>query len=733
MADQNNLFPESINPTPNSNGYIPRSEDSSIKLDKLAQMAQSMGDFKLTPNPQPTIIEPQYSQASQPLPYYQPPIQSNYNTQIYPNQQQPQSHQPQPTYQYQQPYQNAQPQQQVNYQNYNYNLPSDFNTGINDPNIPQPTPLQKPKISLDPKKILSKFWKIGVAIILVSAIGLGGFFAYTKFTTKVSDTSKFLNVSTTIDAPKSLSQGTPGTWNITITNNESTSLDAVEVELKFDDNFQFLKGLNTQPENLTGNLFKIAHLDAANGGVSQALISLQGLVTGQVDLDSTMQGRVAYTPSVLVTETDARRIVDIAPTQTKILSPEIKLTIDPSQGSIQNGGEETFTIKVKNLKQNDYQDLKLRMNYPSGNTFKYSSSQFTNDNTGSATDAPDDGDDTWLISRLPGLSEQTLILKGNINVKSQQKISFGAELSLKTDKSNYQTISKAFKDISVASETLALTTYIDKDDKTFVPGEKLKFVIFYENKSQTVLKNAEILASIEDKSNLLDLKTISFIGGSRPYEINNQVQWTGNNTPQLVTVGPSATGKIEYEVEVKKNVIRPKLAQSDYILRPNVSMKAINLQDVSAAGEVYKMRSNMGFATTAPQEVNIAKSTNANRRKYKMSWTLSSEQSQVDNIVVRSSTKLPPATWQSTLISPTEQAKNFSYNPSNGQIVWKVDKLEPFTGQEGKNQVTINFEITVELQNQSGLVLLEAPTLTATDNFTGAVFNLSGEESKIGN
>jgi Domain of unknown function DUF11 len=727
MSDQNNLFPQPEQTIDSTNGYIPRSEDPSLKLNKLAQMAQNLSDFNNPNNSSQTVIQsqqytnPTYQQPSQPI-YYPP----NYPAQ-------------KPNQNYYQPYQQNQNPQQfyknpepVSPQAYTYSS-SDFSTGLSDPAAPQPEAVVKPRTSFDFKKTFGNFWKIPVAILLILLLAGGGFFAYTKFYNKSSDPTKFLNISTKIEAPKSLSQGTPGTWNLVINNNEQTQIENIEVELKYDDNFQFVKGVNQQPENLSGNLFKIAKLDAVNGNESQTVISLQGLVTGQVDLTSVMQGRISFTPSVISSESESRRVVDIPPVQTKITSPEIKVTIDPATSSIQNGGEQTFTIKVKNIKQTDFQDLKLRMNYPAGNTFTYISSEFSNDSNASSTNTPDDGDDTWLIGRLPGLSEQTLILKGRINVKSQQKVSFGVDLSLKTDQTSYQTIAKAFKDISVASETLSLTTYIEKDDQTFTPGERLKFVVNYENKSQTVLKNAEIIASIEDKSNLLDLKTISFIGGNRPYEINNQIQWTGNNTPQLVTVGPTASGRIEYEVEVKKNVIREKLSQGDYIIKPNVSMKAINLQDVYASGAVYKMRSNFGFVSTQPIEVNIAKSTNTNRRKYRMSWSLNNEQSQTDSIVVRSSTKLPPATWQSTIISPNEQAKNFSYNPSNGEIVWKVDKLEPFTGNEGKNQVVINFEITIELQNQSGLVILEAPTVSAKDNFTGSIFNLSGDVSKIGN
>jgi hypothetical protein len=730
MTDQNNLFPQPEKPIETTNGYVSRSEDPSLKLNKLAQMAKDSRDFK---NIQPSQIGLQTQQFN--TPNYQQSSQTGYyNTNIYPSQPANQNYYPSANnYQQNQNtqpiYQNSEP---INYQNSN-NSSSDFSTGLIDPNSPQPELTQAPKKHFDFKLIIGKFWKIPAIIILILLIASGGFFAFTKFNTKLNDPTKFLNITTKIEAPKSLSQGTPGTWNLVINNNEDVQIENIEVELKYDDSFQFIKGVNQQPENLTGNLFKISRLDGVNGSESQTIISLQGLVTGQVDLDSIMQGRVSYTPSIISSEPNSRRTVDIPANQTKITSPEIKLTIDPATSSIQNGGEETFTIKVKNSKQTDYQDLKLRMIYPSGNTFTYISSEFSNDSNGSLSNTPDDGDDTWLISRLPGLSEQTLILKGTVNVKSQQKLSFGVDLSLKTDKTSYQTITKAFKDISVASETLLLTTYIEKDDNTFIPGERLKFVVNYENKSQTVLKNAEILASIEDKANLLDLKTISFIGGSRPYEINNQIQWTGNNTPQLVTVGPAATGRIEYEVEVKKNVIKDKLSQGDYIIKPNVSMKAINLQDVNASGAVSKMRSNFGFVATQPKEVNLAKSTNANRRKYKMSWILTNEQSQTDNIIVKSSTKLPPATWQSTTISPSEQAKNFSYNPSNGEIVWKVEKLDPFTGKEGKTQVVINFEIIIELQNQNGLVILEAPTISAKDNFTGSLFNLTGEEAKIGN
>jgi hypothetical protein len=765
MADQNNLFPQSelVN---NNNGYIPRSQSTESKLSQLAQTANEI-NFKKTDNLDggfgfhhqdsvpvqstahflPSNIP--YNPTPTPLSQYPNDAQQTYPIQPQSNQYQ-QGYQNQPyelqrQYQYNQSNQHLQNTQQnqqydigpnhliQNQQSspFQYQPNADFNTSLEDPTSSKPAQLIKTKTPFNLKVFFSKHWKIPAILLAACSLLAVGILTFTLVNKNPNDPQKFLGVSAVIEGQKSLSQGTPGTWNVTISNTEVVAIEDIELELKYDDNFQFIKGVNSQPENLSGNLFKIPRLDSVNTADSQTVISIQGLVIGQVDLDSVMQGRVSYTPFGLPKEPESRRVIDITGHRTKITSPEIKLSIDPSLGTIQNGGEETFTIKIKNTKQQDYQDLKLRLNYPSGNTFEYISSTFTNDSTGSTSDTPDDGDDTWLISRLPGLSEQTLVLKGKITVKSQQKVSFGVDLSLRTDKSNYQTITKVFKDISVASETLALTTYIDKVDKTFSPGEKLKFVIFYENKSQNVLKNAEILASITDKSNLLDLKTLSFDGGNRPYEINNQIQWTGNNTPQLVTVGPSATGKIEYEVEVKKDVLKQNLNQNDYTLQANVNMKALNLQDIAATGDVYRMRSNMGFIVTGPTELKIAKSTNANRKKYKVQWSFTTEQNQIENIVVKSGYRLPAATWQNTQLSPTDLAKNLTYDPSNGNILWTIDKLTPYTGKDGKNVYSLTFEFTLEQQNQNDLVLLEAPIITGTDNFTGLNLEIKGQEARI--
>jgi hypothetical protein len=330
---------------------------------------------------------------------------------------------------------------------------------------------------------------------------------------------------------------------------------------------------------------------------------------------------------------------------------------------------------------------------------------------------------------LAGLTEQSLSVKGVLKVKSQQKVEFGAELSMKNASSTYRELAKAFKGVFVSSQPVIISTRIDKDNKTIVPGETLKVSIDYFNQSQEVLKNVEILASIDDKSNLLDLNTFSFVGGSRVEVNNDKIQWTGINTPQLVTVTPQTRGKLNYTVKVKKDVLDKEKAQSEYSVKPQVQIQAANLQPISQSGDTYKMRSNLRFTQLPTEEVKIDNKTQANRRRYKLTWKVANEQNEIDDLVVKAFTRLPPSAWQKTSVTPAES--NLEYNSNNGEITWKIPKLESYTGiDEAKPAITVSFELEVEIQNGKNVTLLESPTISAKDNYTGEVFNQRGKISE---
>lgn len=621
---------------------------------------------------------------------------------------------------------------------YNQPLNSEFGMSFDQPQVVI-NPLEKDHYSKSKFNLrlvfgnfFNKFRKLIISLIALFLIsGLG--FAVWIFIPKPNLNTVFTTekISASIIAPASLSQGTVGKWNIKIRNDQNFAIDDVQLDLKYDQDFQTTNFPNYKPINNSNNQFSIGKLDKFGEGTQDAIVDIEGFLNSQVDIETTMSGILTFYPiKENGSKNEQKSEILIPISKTKVTSPDVQLTVTPAVGQVQNGGEAEFIIKVKNTKENDYQDLRLRLSYPAGNIFSYESSQFTASNTSQKITTPSDGDDTWYISRLAGLSDQTLTIKGKVAVKSEQKVPLKVTLSKRSNSGEYKDLKTAIKDILVTNQPVVINTSFEKGEKTFSSGETIKVNIDYFNQSQDTLKNVEILGFVNDKSNLLDLGSIAFTGGNRAFINNSQIQWTGNNTPQLVSLAPQVKGQLSYSINVKNNIINNKRAQGDYVISPQVQIKAINLQEITAGGDEYKMNSSLRFIQADTQEIPIPNNTNLNRKRYKLSWTLSNEQNQIDNIVIKTRTSLPPTAFIKTSIKKPAGSE-LTYNPSNGEILFKLDKIVSYTGLDDKKpELTVSFEFEIDQQSTS---LIDAPSVSAQDNFTGEIFNVTGKASETRN
>lgn len=623
-------------------------------------------------------------------------------------------------------------------QNYNQPLNSEFGISFERPQAKQNSYISeqptkpKPRFVYSIKSFFDKFKVLFLGLIALLIIGIITFAAWTFIPrSSLSNVINLDKITANIVASASLSQGTVGKWSVKIRNDQLFAIDNVQLELKYDQDFQTASFPNYKPINSSNNLFNIGRLDKYGEGTQDAIIDIEGFLNAQVDIETTMSGSLSF--NVIKengSKSEQKYEVPIAFSKTKVTSPDVQLTITPSTGQVQNGGEAEFVIKIKNTRENDYQDLRLRLIYPAGNIFSYGSSQFTASNTSQKITTPNDGDDTWYISRLAGLSEQTLSIKGKVTVKSEQKIALKSTLSKKNNSGDYKDLKTAIKDILVINQPLVINTSFEKIGSTFAAGETLKVNIEYFNQSQDTLKNVEILGFVNDKSNLLDLSSIAFSGGNRAFINNSQIQWTGNNTPQLVSLAPQVKGQLSYSITVKNNIINNKRGQDEYTITPQVQIKAINLQEIIASGEQYKLSSSLRFVQSDTQEVPIESNTNTNRKRYKLLWTIANEQNQLDNILIKTRTSLPPNAFIKNSVKKPISSE-LTYNPSNGEIIFKLDKIAPYTGIDDKKpELTISFDFEID---QQSTVLIEAPSVSAQDNFTGELFNITGKASETRN
>ncbi len=615
----------------------------------------------------------------------------------------------------------------------NQPIPSDFSVnGVDFSAIK----VEKPKGESKPN-LFSKLWsKVTFSglknknlykflIVLTGILTIVGIFASISFLT--NKTQELYNkVNASLEISPQIAQGSPSRFVLNIENQNSVPIDNINVNLDFDSDFQFIRTLNNLiPSNIGGNNYNLGRIQALETGNNKSIVAFEGVLSGKIDKELYFGGKISYTANQKNYEQP------IAKVKTLITSPDIRLTLDSRSQDVQNGGETEFNIKIKNIKEKEISDLQLKLDYPGGNTFSYINSELTSSLATQNKTTPDNGDNVWYIPKLPGLSETTLVLRGKVNTKDKQKLSFGANLNLKTADGSYQNISKTFKDINITVEPILIKTYINANDsqKTFKPEERLNFVIEYVNQSQNTIKEAQILGSIDDPSNLLDLGTIEFSGGSRAFVTNSQIQWIGNNTPQLASISPNSRGKLEYSVQVKKDILRTNLKQSDYTVRPEVKIKASNLQEVATTGPLYKMSSNINFKQTVAK-ITPEVTTQSNRERYRITWGITTQQNQIDELVVRTRTSLPASSWQSKSVNPFDQVKNINYNSANGDMEWKVDKLPPYSGIGEYRAFEISFELEFEKQPTQGETkLVENIAISAKDNYTGQNFNLQSESA----
>jgi hypothetical protein len=613
-----------------------------------------------------------------------------------------------------------------NYNDYQYFSP----TNGQNPQYPQPQPFVPPQGGNPVVNFLKKKWWLVllfvVAMILCSiliVLTLGNL-NKKEITNVIVPQKIYNNVSVKINSPQSLPQGTPGDWEILIENKETVAINNIKVKLKFDTFFVFVKEYNPSPDNPQGSEYSITKLDSINGRAPSATIRFQGYLNGNIDVETRMEGTISYTPETK----DAAKSVElpIAPSITRISSPEIKINIEPTQAEVQNGGQAQLTVVIENITDREIRDLQLRLIYPENNSsFTYLASEYYRTTDSAAITQPDDGDDIWNITRLAARSKQLLKVVGRVNGNPETRLTFGSELGIKNRDNTYQIIWRGYKDIKITAQPLIITTNIvgKENGQLFTPGEQLTVEVNYQNNSQKTLNNVEIQSFIQDPANLLDLSTLSFTGGERGEISGSDLVWRAPKIPNLATLSPTQKGKFSYTVKTKdqSKFYNSNLDQQKYILATGAKIKAADTAEISTISSSYKAKGGLNFIALKPEKIKTDTATK--KETYKITWQLTNLYSEVTNITIKS-TAPGVGVWNQDSVKPESASSAISYNDRNGEILWNVGGLQSYTGSV-REPMQISFELEI---NSSDRELLSESVATGIDVFTGEKY-----EKKLGN
>jgi hypothetical protein len=592
------------------------------------------------------------------------------------------------------------------------------------PIIPTGQPV-KAKFNL--KDFLKKRWWLVaiVSIVLVSILALAAVAFIASNDTPV-ETTIYNNVTASITSPNELPQGTPGQWEIVIENKDPVAVENVVLKLSFDSDFKYLDTVSPSPQDPEGTTYLITRLDAIGGRTPSAKVVISGILIGNPDVETEMSGQISYLPSG-ASNTVTKNITAV---KTKITSPQLDVTIQPSQDFVTNGGEVEYTVVIKNKVDTIFRDLRIQMIYPSGrDVFTYTSSEFATSNRTAPETTPAEGTDIWKISALNGNGEATLKVRGKAFGTNDARLTFGVKIGLKDNNERYQTIVERYRDVRVVARALFVDTKIRGKDNNpiFRPGETLSIEVSYENQSQQTLTEVELESFIDDGAGVLDLTTLSFGSGQRGDVIQGQIQYKATRIPQLQVVRPGQKGTLTYSVRVKplESFIQPNLNQISYTLKPLVKAKAQNLEPIDFAGSTYKAKGNLEFEQTE-KAVKVGTNPTTGNDIFEITFTLKTWQNEVSDVKLEALNPLPTGTWTGQA-QPADQLANLAYNQSNGGISWTVGVVPSYAGR-GVDPIQVTFRIENTSDKTGTETLIKNIKISGLDIITGERYELTGKD-----
>lgn len=592
--------------------------------------------------------------------------------------------------------------------------------------VAPPQPNQNPEYYKNAKKklnwfqikdfLIRKWWLVLILVLSIAFAAVAIFAFLNKEEEEVY--VPYNQVFGTITAPGTSPSGTPAQWEVLVENKEAVSIENVIIDLELPEKtFKFSKTTSSYQSSATGDRYEIDKIAPGK----TALIRFEGVLTGEIDEDAITRGSIKYTPTPLVGTNDNTRTIDLNTVITRITASEIDIQMIPAKTEVEDGSEAEITILFQNQSQREMSDLEILMTYPSN--FEYNSSELTLSDGTQPVKKPDSGNNFWKVKTIPKNEQQKLTIKGNLSGTENTKATFIFQIGTRDNNGTLQVLGMQTEEITIVSRPVTIATKIEGKDtiKTFSPNEVLTFVVDYHNGGDSTIKNMEIFATIEDPAAVLDWSTLEYLDGNEGNMSNKEIRWRGSGATQLISVKPGETGQIRYKIRTKseETFLNSSLKQESYIIRPKAEYQIDNKKEKIVAGESYRATGGMTFTQSSTYKEDPS---DPNKRVYTITWTIKTRQNEVNDLRIQTSTNLPPASWSTSSITPSEYADEFTYDNNTGVIIFNLDSVSAYKGYS-QPAFTASFDLVVkdstDTQEFDDIEIIKDVDISSQDDFTG--------------
>lgn len=545
---------------------------------------------------------------------------------------------------------------------------------------------------------------IGSVIFCIAAVGLGAYLFFNG-----ANLISANNIDIRIAGPVSIPGGVPESFDVAVTNKNSVDLQLVDMTVNFPVG-------TTDPSNPGQPLTSYTRMigDLSSGGSAHQ--TLQATIFGEENLQKEIVVTLTYSvkgSSAVFTKTQSYDVL--------INSSPLNVTVS-SFKEITSGQVFDMTVDIKSNSEDTLRSVLLKADYPFGYSLVSSSLPSLSDNA------------TWKIGDIPPGGERKLVLHGKLNGEDTDVRAFHFTVGAQST-SNPKTIGTQYmaveQDMTIQKPFITMNVSIDSDtaagDHVGSFGQAEHVTINWANNLPDTVSNvvidAKLSGSAYDKTQVLPDAGV-FNSGT------GDIVWNQQTNPNLGSVAAGANGTVSFTIIPKDaGTAAHPLVNPGITITANVSGNRTQESNVpqNLTAAVTK---NIKIASTVALSGRIARSVGPfsntgpippraeQATTYTIIWDADNTANAASNAVVTAS--LPAYVKWLNAISPA--GEDISYDPNSGIITWNVGSVNTYTlSSSNRREVMFQISFTPSVtQVGTSPTLINAATLTATDNFTGS-------------
>ncbi len=552
------------------------------------------------------------------------------------------------------------------------------------------------------KETRKKAVKIGgivFASVLVIAVLLVGFYFFKKTSFSVD------KVSIQINGNSEAASGEKLSYEIVIENKNRAMLKSATLKINYPESFVPEGNPNFKQEGMLGGTFDLGDIEGKN----EKKVVLNGKVYSPKGTIIYLKTNLLFYPAGFSGRFESNNQRGLS-----IISSPISLSLLAPQ-NMASGNSIDYLITYKNEGKEDYDNIKIKMEYPAGFLFSKSEPMTS------------EGENIWYIGRLSSGQEGKIIISGKLEGENNN-IKIAKVYVGEINDGQFIAQNEERVETEINSSPLVISQIVNGVKNLSINvGEPLHFQINYKNEGTISLRDVIVTEKID--SIILDYEKLKNINDGTVDMKNKTITWKASNVPGLKNLNPGDSGTIDFEIPVKdiipingtqdKNFIVSSLASIDSpdVQTPIGENKIVsgNRMDIKLNSKVFLNVKGLYYdaftSNSGPLPLKVGQGTT-----YIIKWTLNNVSNDVANAKVEAT--LPPGVSFTGKIYP--ENSNLTFNERTNNIVWDIGNLSSGTGiLTAPKEISFQVKI-IPAPHQKGTYadILDQAVITGKDLFT---------------